>query len=414
MSKPDASPTEASLLPWGFVSLKQYRVPSEPASEAVRSGILGFWDRLKRARSSRKAPSVDIDLEAMPGNLLAQAAPAPDWAEGVPALHQALQDWWQARAGQIQVLVGPPHSGTAEIASQWAAAFRVQVLAEPRLDQIKSGGPRWLEQLDQDPDQVRVIPHLERLYLRHSQGFGLVRALIDKISSFPGRILLVCDSWAWAYLGKALHLEDLFPPPLVLAAFDQERLDRWFRGLAQRPEKGFIFRQADNGKLVVRLDEAAQEKHGEKEITDFLQRLAACSRGIPGVAYTIWRYSLRLARNEGGEGTKKDAGTEHEDAWHETIWVEPWSRVNLPSLPSLDSQGRDLFVLHTLLLHDGLPSELLAQVLPFPESQTQGSLQSLRVTGVVALDRDRWRVTAAAYPAVRKFLQGEGYLVDAL
>ena len=73
-----------------------------------------------------------------------------------------------------------------------------------------------------------------------------------------------------------------------------------------------------------------------------------------------------------------------------------------------------MFVLHTLLLHDGLPGQLLSQVLPFPESQTQGSLQSLRVAGVVARDQDRWRVTAAGYPAVRRFLQSEGYLVDAL
>jgi hypothetical protein len=55
-----------------------------------------------------------------------------------------------------------------------------------------------------------------------------------------------------------LHLEALFPPPLVLAAFDQERLDLWFRGLAaQTPEKSFIFRQADNGNLVVDLDKVA-------------------------------------------------------------------------------------------------------------------------------------------------------------
>jgi hypothetical protein len=413
MNAPDASPTEKSLLPWGFINLNQYQVPWEPTRQAVREGILGIVDRLKGARSSAQSPTVDINLEYVPGDLLDQAAPAPDWAEGVPALHQALQDWWQERSGRVQILVGAPYSGTAEIAVQWAATFGGQVLPDPRLDQITSGGPKWLEQMDQSPDGVWIIPHLERLYLRHSQGFGLLRAFIDQISSLPGRFLLVCDSWAWAFLNKALHLEALFPPPLVLAAFDQERLGLWFRGLAaQRTEKSFIFRQADNGNLVVHLDKVAQEKHGEKEITDFLQRLAAFSRGNPGVAYTIWRYSLRLAQDEDIEQKFQKAGPH--DILHETVWVEPWSQLNLPALPSLDRQDRNLFVLHTLLLHDGLPGQLLSQVLPFPESQTKGSLQSLRVAGVVALDQDRWRVTAAAYPAVRKFLLGEGYLVDAL
>lgn len=73
-----------------------------------------------------------------------------------------------------------------------------------------------------------------------------------------------------------------------------------------------------------------------------------------------------------------------------------------------------MFVLHTLLLHDGLSSQVLTQVLPFPESQTMGSLKLLRVAGVVIRHQDRWRVNAATYPGVRNFLRNEGYLVDAL
>jgi hypothetical protein len=73
--------------------------------------------------------------------------------------------------------VGAPYSGTAEIAVQWAAAFGGQVLPDPRLDLITSRGPKWLEQMDQNPDRVWVVPHLERLYLRHTQGPGLLRGL---------------------------------------------------------------------------------------------------------------------------------------------------------------------------------------------------------------------------------------------
>jgi hypothetical protein len=159
--------------------------------------------------------------------------------------------------------------------------------------------------------------------------------------------------------------------------------------------------------------EVAPEESGKQEkITDFLQRLAAFSRGNPGVAYAIWRYSLRLAQNKEVQEKTQEAAAN--DGFHRTIWVEPWSLLNLPSLPTLDRRDRALFVLHTLLLHDGLPGKLLAQILPFPESQTQGSLQSLRVAGVVTCDQDIWRVAAAAYPGVREFLRYEGYLVDDL
>jgi len=413
MSRSDASPTEESLLPWGFVNLSQYQMPPESASETVRKGVLGLWDRLKWAPTKPRSPTVDINLEAVPSELLVQTAPEPDWADGVPALHKALQDWWQGRSGKVQVLVGAPNSGTAEIVTKWAAAFQCQVFPEPSLELIKSGEPPWLKEMDQNQDQVWVIPHLEWFYLRHSQGFGLLRTLIDKIDSFPGRLLLACDSWAWAYLNKVLNIETLFPPPLVLRAFDQVRLDHWFRGLAAlSPDKDFVFRQADNEKLVVHLDAVSQEKTGEQEVTDFLQRLAAFSRGIPGVAYTIWRYSLRKAQEQDLEEKTKRAAAK--DRMHETIWVEPWSRLELPTLPGLDPRGRDLFVLHTLLLHNGLSSPVLTQVLPFPESQTMGSLKLLRVAGVVIRDQDRWRINESTYPGVRNFLQNEGYLVDAL
>jgi len=413
MSEQEISPKQ-SLLPWRFVNLNQFRVPPEPAGQAMRKGFLGIWDRLKRRRASDRPPTIEIDLEYMPGDLLAEAAPAPDWQDGVPALHEALQDWWQERSGKFQVLLGGPYSGTSEIASHWAIAFNCPILPDPPLEEIKSGGHKWLEQLDQDPDRVWVIPRLERFYLRHSQGLAMLRVLLDKISSFPTRFLLACDSWAWAYLSKALRIEALFPTPLVLGAFDQEGLDQWFRVLAIRTtEKEFVFRQADNGNLVVRHVEVVQEEGGKQErITDFLQRLASFSRGNPGVAYAIWRYSLRLAQKKEVQEKNQEAAVN--DGLHRTVWVEPWSQLNLPSLPALDRRDRALFVLHTLLLHDGLPGQVLAQILPFPESQTQGSLQSLRVAGVVTCDQDRWRVAAAAYPGVREFLRYEGYLVDDL
>jgi hypothetical protein len=49
-----------------------------------------------------------MDLEAMPSELLAEAASTPDWAAGVSALHEALDDWWKERAGKVQIVVSAP------------------------------------------------------------------------------------------------------------------------------------------------------------------------------------------------------------------------------------------------------------------------------------------------------------------
>jgi len=397
--------------PWRFIRLDQFHLPPEPAREKMRRGLLGVWDRLKGGLSAAESPTVEMDLEAIPGEILAEAAPAPNWGDGVSALHEALEDWWKEQAGKVQIVIGAPYSGTAEIVSQWASVFQCPVLPEPPLGHIESDGAKWLGEIDKYPDRVWVIPRLERCYLRHSQGFGLLRALFDKITTFSNRFLLACDSWAWAYLSKTLHIDTLFPTPVILEAFDHEKLDLWLGKLAtQATGKPFIFRQANNKSLVLHPDRAVLEEEDGKqeEVSDFLQRLAAYSRGIPGVAHIIWRYSLRFAED------KEHGSQVSDDGRHRIIWVEPWSAMQLPRIPALDRREGDLFVLHSLLLHDGLTSELLAHALPFPESQIKGILQVLQVAGIIVNNGDIWRVAASAYPAVRQFLEYEGYLVDAL
>jgi hypothetical protein len=365
-------------------------------------------------------------LEPMPGTVMAEAASEPDWRDAVPALHEALQDWWEGEnVGRIRLLLSAPYSGTQEIVAHWASAHECPILPEPRAEEIIKGNG-GLKQLDQSPDRVWVIPRLERFYLRQGEGLNLVRRLLEKINSAPGRFLLACDSWAWAYLSQALHIDALLPWPLVLEAFDQERLSHWLGDLAAKgTERDFVFRQADNGKLVLPLkqkdevflsDEESGANQGgqagQEKLANFLEQLAALSRGNPGVARAIWRYSLRLAHDE--EVPTEAQAAAAEDGRHRTIWVKPLFQVNLPALAEAQKKSPELFVLHALLLHDGLPGQLLASIVPFPESQTMGSLQRLRATGVVTTEADRWRVAAAAYPGVRDFLQNEGYLVDAL
>ncbi len=257
------------------------------------------------------------------------------------------------------------------------------------------------------------ISQLECFYLRHSQGFSLLRNLLDKIKSSPTRFLLACDSWAWAYLSKALHIDTLFPKPLVLEAFTYEKLEAWFQDLAHRGGENFVFRQIDNGQYIIPpVPMAGEDSEGKAKITDFLPRLAAYSRGIPGVAHIIWRYSLRLAEIQKKPLDKTEDAPEM--AFHQIIWVKPWPELTLPAIPTLDRREGDLFVLHSLLLHNGLTSDLLAQILPYSETQIKGILQVLQAAGIVINDEDIWRVAASAYPAVREFLQNEGYLVDFL
>jgi hypothetical protein len=62
--------------PWRFIRLDQFHLPPEATREKMRRGILGVWDRLTGGRLPAESPAVEMDLEVMPGDLLAEAAPS--------------------------------------------------------------------------------------------------------------------------------------------------------------------------------------------------------------------------------------------------------------------------------------------------------------------------------------------------
>ena len=405
---------------WEFVPIDQYSRPAEPATEAVRKGVLGIWERLRKRPSPEKSVIAVEELNQVPDELLQQVAPPPDWDPAVSALSTALEHWLETpeSATSAQVIVGPPFGGIAEIATHWAHVREWRLVSTPGPAQVLEGGDNWFNEFASDTTTPLVIPSLESCYIRHHDGLALMRRIIDWLCTNRPRCLLGCSSWAWAYFCKVLEVDVVFPPPLTLQGFDDERLQQWFRSLASGAETAhFKFLQAYSGKSVLaQRDHRAEPEAGEQGqhqitnndlsggITNFLQYVAGRSRGNPGVAWRIWRHSLQLAADE----TAQKAETQNSD---QEIWVKPWSQVDLPFGASQLSQT-DLLVLHALLLHNGLPTELLPQVLPSTTTEIMRSIHELHACGMLEQENEQWQVTALGYPAARRFLASEGYLND--
>jgi hypothetical protein len=405
---------------WEFVPIDHYARPTEPTTEVVRKGIRGAWDRLRRHSPPEKPLIADAELDQVPEERLQKAAPLPAWDDAVSALSAALEHWLKAPEPEssMQVLVGPPFAGLSEITTHWARAHEWRLVTLPLPAQILEGGSDWFSELESDDKTPLVIPSLEGCYLRHHDGLAFIRRLIDWVFTNRLRCLLGCNSWAWAYLRKALEVDVLFPLPLTLQGFDDERLQRWFRSLASDADGAvFTFLQANSGKPVLNgvdhgTEPSAEEPRPHKvskstrsrRVTDFLKYVAGRSRGNPGVAWAIWRRSLHLAVLD--EAHETDIPTDNH-----VLWVKPWSQIDLPYCPSQLSQS-DLLVLHALLLHGGLASAILPQLLPFTTTEMMHSLHELRARGILHEAQDRWQVTPLGYPAVRPILESEGYLTD--
>ncbi|MCP5158956.1 MAG: hypothetical protein H6974_01080 [Gammaproteobacteria bacterium] len=406
-STPPADPDIPSL--WQYVASADYRPPAVTMEHTVRTGLSAFWQRLRTETPAPETPlKTEAELQSIPDALLEQIAPPLDGGPAALALNEALAAWLdKAHPDQpVVFVIDSPHGIHTAVLQAWAGMREWRVLHPPTANQILERETDWIASWSAD-SAPWVLPDLERCYLRHAHGLALVRRLLDQACSGAlGRGVIGCDSWAWAFLRRAWS--GAMPPALTLQSFDWRRLARWFQSLADGSSMDhLVFRQADNGDYVLPPPENTQNE--SSDISDFLRQLAAYSTGIPGIAHMAWRASLRTIPDEPSADPKTPKESTEQPM---TLWVTPWRRLKRP-MPTTGLLREHAFVLHTLLLHNGLLAEWLSQLLPLSYPPGLTMLSCLETAGLVEQQHDGfWRVSPLGYPVVRSFLKSEGYLTD--
>jgi len=213
-----------------FIPVADYRCPSEPPSEQIRTGLLAFWERLRRGATTltpRQTDTADVPAGQEIQQDVDRLAPSPDWTDpGVDALDRGLEEWHAADSGTAgcRVVVAPPHSRIETMLARWAERHGYHILTLPTYGQILRNPEQWLDQLPLESGAKFVVVALERCYLRHYNGLNLMRRLIQRIWQERLPCVLGCDSWAWAYLDFACHVGMLDPNPLTLAPLEADTI----------------------------------------------------------------------------------------------------------------------------------------------------------------------------------------------
>lgn len=394
---------------WQYVPHEAYALPQERMTESIKGGLSGLWQRLRNdEKAAEKPQKSEADLQSVSGSLLDRLVPVPDWPSAAEQLAAAVGPRFGAEPGAKSTLlvVGLPHSENPRILECLAEALEWQTISVPSVGQVLSQDPNWLQKFD-GRETPWVLPALERCYVRHSLGLSVVRRLFELLNSgAAGRGVIGCDSWAWAYLDHAIP--GRMPDALIAQAFDGDRLSRWFdRFASDGSGRRIIFRQADNGAYVLPPD-VAEPGQSVPETSSFVRQLAAYSRGIPGVAGSIWRNALK---REPDQPLDEEKERPVEPFSQTTIWVLPWQLTRQPSVPA-DIHPESAIIMHTLLIHNGVAPAVLPEILPFPESAVARAALALENAGLIEQTRGLWQVSAAGYPAVRRFLLNAGYLTD--
>ncbi|HFQ94759.1 MAG TPA: hypothetical protein ENK32_12155 [Anaerolineae bacterium] len=408
---------------WEYITMPQFQTPPAPAREVVRKEVTSFWKRLHPTRLIKRDGR--NQLCAIPPYLLNRAAPPPNLEQTVAALDQALEGWRFSKESSsvVKVVVGPPGSSMDQIVTCLAQKNNWQYIGPPTSQEILAGGDRWLENVTRDDITPLALPQLGKCYLRHQDGLVLMSRLLDWLQTTKRRCLLACDSWAWAYLSNALQIDVMLPTPLTLAPMDGARLQFWLPTLASAYRGKFVFRDVNDGRQLFttldnyaeRIEQNAQEGQMERYgdwigVNYYFKQLAAHSRGMPQVVWQLWRRSLQISHDVKDQVAHLKNRTGKDEF---TVWVQPWNRLDLPVVPGATGTDETM-VMHTILLHGGMTAPLLGYLLPLSHNQVRRVLHHLMALGLVDNEADgTWYVPLLAYPAVRQFMEHEGYLVDA-
>ncbi|WP_138933144.1 hypothetical protein [Roseovarius arcticus] len=385
-------PTKDHFAP--FLPLGQYAWPSLPADDRVRL----IFERLKSeilwsGKSDKPVVADDMLKDATVNRLDAIAAP-PACGPLLDELGATLSAWLSSSglADRIQLIVLPPCDEN-KIIEAWAGRHDLECLIPPARKDLRPLSEPQLP--DVDGNGVLVIPRLEDWFIRHRNGLGTVRALMEALSASDRRFVVGCNSWAWAYLTVAINAQMQLPNGCTFQAFDSQRLFDWFSKLSADPASGISkFRKPDSGMDVFALDENGAPK------SDFFQKLAAHSLGIPWVAWNLWRRSLRTNR--------EDVDDKVADDDDETLWIAALDDFSLPA----EHRQEALLVLQSLLVHGRLSAESLRLTVPFVGRSNV--VQALIHGGFVKLEAELLTCVAAAYPAIRRELLDAGFSMDRL
>lgn len=404
---------------WTFVPPDRRVLPATSVRRTLRTGLSGLLERLRPSYFLGEAEPFRPrdDLTPLSPHQLERISPSPDWQPAAALLGAKLDEWLETWGGvqSAALMVGPPFTGHGEILSELCRSRQWRLIEAPTPSQILTGDERWFHQFDGNTPWV--LPELAHCYLRHVQGLGLARHFLSRVWSGDfGPGLIGCQSWAWQYWRHVMP--NLWPSQLSPQALDHRRLGAWLRTLADsgagRPIR---FRQADTGDWVLsaRTDSLPAPK-GRKQ-SGFLKDLAAYSRGLPGVAWALWRLALRsepetevAVSDEAADPAEPSNEPRSEETL--TVWVTAWDLVKPPSVPHEMPPDAGL-ILHALLLHAGLDADNLGRVTGLDQDSVMQVLHLLARAELIATGARGWEVTALGYPNIRRYLSGRGLPTDA-
>lgn len=338
----------------------------------------------------------------LPERLEKFLAPEVDLNDVSNALDLCLETWLENFNSETSItyIIGPHFSYNSEILGLWAKNNDACIISSPSYEEILSGCEKFSLNFP-EKGKIWVIPDLENFFLRHENGLKKIRKLLHMAELGElGKGIIGCHSFAWAYFQAVLK----FSPKnvLTLQSFNDEKFVSMIsKSVKSSSYTKFKFLNISNGKKITGISLE------NEPIDPLFTKISAYCRGNVFSALNLWKDKLRL---ENDNLKSKNSFLEQKEGSNETfIFVLP--EITEPVFsPAFEDES--VIVLHTLMIHNCLPFDILLRIIPFSESRCENAVLSLFSSGFLEKKGNEITVSVSAFYAVRKLLFGRDYLVD--
>lgn len=418
MNLSKADPEEEPKL-WEIIPLNKYSRPSKPLEESIRLGFHNFIQKFIKPSESNFDLIKKISLTAIPKRSLDRIVPDINYSKATEELNTEILKYLDPDLTENNIIffVGTPFSGKEDILTKLSLTNTWNIIADPTPDQIFSLDQNFIDTVLEKFKKPSVIINFEKWFFKHSDGFNLIKTILNIFWSNPCKIVIGVDSWTWSYLIYAIQIDSYGKKALSYRPFEAERLQIFLDQLAhQKMKREIVFRDSKTGNYIIKPNiDTSRGKKKRKFVDNYLRNLAGYSNGIPLLAWSIWRNSLRkVPDDEFLEKNLDEDESEEISKMNKTsqiLWVLPWNKMNFPLLPDV-LRRTDLIILNTILIHKEIMEDLLFYLLPLNKEEILKSVSILVKYGLIEKHEKIWKITVLSYPKIRERLNSEGFLVD--
>jgi hypothetical protein len=242
-----------------------------------------------------------------------------------------------------------------------------------------------------DSKRIVIIEDMQHLYLRSMNGFDAIRSLIEIINGTHQQIfwILTCTQYAWNYLVKSIQIHDYIHQVVTMKTMNEEELNSVITKRNQIGGFKIVFTPAVElvgNKKFNSMSEEDQQKILEKR---FFKRMNDFAGSNISMALIFWLLSTKNVTEE------QIFVGDFENPDHSFIHVMAQIRI---------------YVLLSLILHDGLSIEEISLVNNLSTDDIRLHITSLQEDGIIVSNSDIFTVNPLIYRNVVSVLKSKNLI----